>query len=49
MNGIIRFKDFTDLMHFLSEYAVWGIKTEFEIAVRNHHEITLTFLPKEAR
>ena len=48
MNGSIHFDDFTDLMHFLSEYASWGIKTEFEIEVRNHHDITLTFLQKEA-
>lgn len=48
MNGFINFKNFTDLMHFLSEYAAWGMKTEFEITVRGHHDITLTFLTKEA-
>lgn len=47
MNGSIHFKDFTDLMHFLQEYSEWGLKTEFEINVRTHHDIMLVFVPKE--
>ena len=48
MTGSIHFKDFADLMHFIQEYSAWGMKTEFEITVRNHHDIMLVFVPKEA-
>jgi hypothetical protein len=48
MNGSIHFSNFTELMHFLQEYSAWDLKTEFEITVRNHHDIMLVFVPKEA-